>query len=82
MKKSPNPQKISRHAMQVWSCKIGEVPVDVLRRFGNGADAPLRRAVQEAFFLVTGVQAEFIFSGWNAELDKFEREVVNRRKNE
>ena len=57
----------------VWQCKIGIL--------GNlklppGSDFPMRRAVERAFFEVTGVHAEFIFSGWGGELSEEERKVV------
>jgi hypothetical protein len=79
MKKNvkPKPPKVTRHAEQIWECKIGAVPVEVLDKFGGGADGPMRAAVSAAFFTITGIEPEFIFSGWNATLNKYERE--NRR---
>lgn len=55
-----------------WSCKIGEV---TRSRLPEGADSPMRRAVEHAYIEITGEAPHFIFSGWGAELDKAEREV-------
>ena len=60
-------------AHKAWSCKIGimggvELP--------PGADAPMRQAVERAFFELTGKHAEFNFSGWGAQLNSYEYEVV------
>ena len=58
---------------KAWSCKIGVMgEVDL----PTGADAPMRRAVEEAFFALTGKHAEFNFSGWGAKLDEGEYNVV------
>ena len=57
----------------VWTCKIGvKGKIDLPR----GADAPMRRAVEDAFSLMTARDEEFCFSGWGGELDKFEIEVL------
>ena len=65
-----------KHKEQIWSCKIGVVDVDILL---DGADAPLRKAVEKAFIELTGKEPTFLFSGWNAELDRFEREAVDKK---
>lgn len=59
---------------KIWSCKIGEVD-DAL--VPMGADLPMRRAVAKAYQEITGRAPEFIFSGWGAELDESEREVID-----
>lgn len=61
---------------QAWECKIGvlgevEVP--------HPGDPPLRRAVEEAFERLTGVEADYCFSGWGATLTESERAVVENR---
>jgi hypothetical protein len=64
---------------KIWSCKIGEVDQATLRsRFPNGADAPMREAVREAYFRLTGKQPDFIFSGWGAQLTPRERECADK----
>lgn len=60
----------------IWHCKIGET--DAL--LPNGADAPMRRAVARAYRELTGVDPEFIFSGWGQELTESERAVVEDRE--
>lgn len=56
-----------------WFCKIGtiggvEVP--------PGGDAPLRRAVEEAFEELIGVEAQGCFSGWGEEFTPAEIAVL------
>jgi hypothetical protein len=62
-------------AMQkIWDCKIGfavELP--------DGADAPLRRAIRDAYMELTGKEPDFIFSGWGAELTDAEAAVVSEK---
>lgn len=58
----------------VWFCKIGEVDRNLLP---NGCDAPLRRAVDDAFFRLTGQCPDFIFSGWDGALTEEERFVAD-----
>lgn len=60
--------------LKIWDCKIGEIDSSLLPA---GSDGPMRRAVEEAYFNITGVRPEFIFSGWGAELTPAEREVVD-----
>lgn len=65
--------EIPRKAPMVWQCKIGivgSVPLPM------GCDWPMRQAIREAFFRLTGVQADFVFSGWNAELTDGELRVL------
>lgn len=62
---------------QTWACKIGIIgDIDL----PGGADLPMRMAIQRAFKEITGVDAEFCFSGWNAELTPVERSVVGAKK--
>lgn len=58
---------------QVWSCKIGIKGAVTLP---NGADYPMRQAAAQAFKEITGVDCEFIFSGWAGELTDGERRVI------
>lgn len=58
---------------RIWTCKIG----GVVGALPPGADAPMRRAVEKAYFDLTGFHNEFDFSGWGGELDPGEREVVS-----
>jgi len=61
-------------AHKCWECKIGIMgTVDL----PPGADAPMRDAVERAFFELTGKHAEFNFSGWGAKLTQGEFEVVS-----
>lgn len=63
--------------MKVWSCKIGECDAELLP---DGADAPMRAAVERAYRELTGFDAAFNFSGWGAELSEPERAVVEKRE--
>lgn len=60
---------------RIWACKIGEIDAEALP---DGADYPIRLAVQKAYRELTGREAEFCFSGWSGELDEGEREVAAR----
>lgn len=62
-------------AGKIWSCKIGEVA-----SVPDGADAPMRKAVERAYKELTGEEAVFNFSGWGAELEESERAVVENRE--
>lgn len=59
---------------KIWDCKIGEIDDSLLP---EGADAPMRRAVREAYFGLTGHEPNFLFSGWGGKLDAEERRVVD-----
>lgn len=67
--------EIERNAQQIWQCKIGECDVALLPR---GADAPMRKAIADAYFKLTGVEPTFIFSGWNETLTEYERAIVEK----
>lgn len=60
-------------AERIWSCKIGgEIPDNL----SDGADLPMRIAIERAFLEITGVEARFTFSGWAGKLDEIERKIV------
>lgn len=63
---------------RIWFCKIGG-KIDGLPHVSDGADWPMRRAVQEAFKALTGRECEFTFSGWAGSLTEGERAVVENR---
>lgn len=58
---------------RIWECKIGghvNIP--------DGADAPMRAAVERAFYDLTGRHSEFTLSGWGGTLTAAERELEDR----
>ena len=61
---------------KIWSCKIGPAPIS---KVPNGADLPMREAVEAMFHGLTGVRAQFNFSGWGAELTESELAVIEDR---
>lgn len=61
---------------KTWECKIGEIDRSKLP---DGADLPMRQAIQRAYYEITGEYPEFLFSGWGAELTEIERQVVDRK---
>lgn len=60
----------------IWECKIGISPGTSVKLPG-GADYPMRMAVEKAFKEITGLDAEFCFSGWGAELTDAEKRVID-----
>jgi len=71
--------------MRIWHCKIGECEDgDLLGPNGEyrGCDWPMRRAIQEAYFEVTGKAPKFCFSGWAGELTEVERKVVEDKNHD
>lgn len=57
----------------IWECKIGGVsPVDL----PHGADFPMRAAIDKAFREVSGIESDFIFSGWGGSLTTIEDKIV------
>lgn len=68
-----------RSMSKIWSCKIGEVDANKLP---DGADLPMRQAIERAYLEITGEEPDFILSGWGAELDKYERNAVTPRPEE
>lgn len=65
--------------MKIWTCKIGELTQEEWDELGAGIDSPMRKAVEEAYYTLTGRHEEFIFSGWGGELTEAERAVVEDR---
>ena len=59
----------------IWGCKIGLKKGTVISLPG-GSDAPMRQAVEEAFKSITGLDADFCFSGWGEKLTQVEELVV------
>lgn len=59
----------------IWYCKIGSADVAL----PNGADSPMRDAVEQAFRDLTGQENDFCFSGWRSELTESEEAVINNR---
>lgn len=57
----------------IWGCKIGEID---RARLPLGADLPMRRAVRDAYYVLTGEEPRFIFSGWGESLTEGERDAV------
>lgn len=58
---------------EIWTCTIGGMINSHIR---PGGDAPMRQAVQKAYYELTGIEEEFCFSGWGCELTDSQREVV------
>lgn len=56
-------------ARRAWSCLIGYTDSDL----PSGCDAPMRKAVESAYFDLTGQEAVFVFSGWGATLSGVQR---------
>lgn len=63
-------------AKKIWWCKVGEAE-DV--GSVTGPDLPMRAAVSDAYFALTGQRPDFIFSGWHGQLDESQRAVVEDR---
>ena len=61
---------------RIWECKIGGLVSDL----PSGSDQPMRRAVEKAYRELTGLEPNFTFSGWAAELTKSERSVAGKSK--
>ena len=57
---------------KVWSCKIGAFCIADLPEF----EVTMRNAVEKAFFELTGVEADFCFSGWGGKLKGIELEIA------
>lgn len=63
--------------MRIWTCKIGIIgDVDL----PDGADSPMRMAVENRFKTLTGVNSDFNFSGWGDELTELEMAVVETKR--
>jgi len=65
----------------IWECKIGNAPDEWVGHSGGaGHDRDMRKAVEEAFIRITGKEPDFIFSGWGAQLDDVEQEIIDEEK--
>lgn len=60
---------------KIWGCKIGLANGEELP---DGADAPMRQAVQKAFRELTGLDDLFCFSGWGTKLDEHEFDALTK----
>lgn len=60
----------------VWTCAIGGIEPVVVPR---GGDAPMRRAVEEAFYQRTGERAAACFSGWGEKFTEVAVAVIEDR---
>jgi len=58
-----------------WECKIG-VTADKSAVLRGGADLPMRKAIEAEFVKQTGMEPDFIFSGWGAALTPVQMEIV------
>lgn len=61
---------------RIWTCKIG----GNLPNLPDGADTPMREATRRAYKELTGVEAEFSFTGWGGTLDERERDELGIRE--
>jgi hypothetical protein len=60
-----------------WACKIGEID---RAKLASGSDLPMRLAIEDAYYRLTGESCTFVFSGWGAELDEPERAIVDQQE--
>lgn len=61
---------------EAWECKIGDLAgVEI----PPGGDAPMRQAVEEAYFALTGKFAQANFSGWGGKFTEAEKRVINHQ---
>jgi hypothetical protein len=71
--------RLEDNPLKIWGCKIGFAFAEELPK---EADAPLRDALNKAFYELTGHSADFCFSGWDGKLDEIEKEIVCEMANE
>jgi hypothetical protein len=57
----------------IWTCSIGGL---VTKELPQGADAPMRKAVQAAYHGIFGFEADFNFSGWGGKLTTTQRSIA------
>ena len=69
----------SRRDGAVWGCKIG-IRAGTEVTLPAGADGPMRNAIEAAFLEITGLEAEFIFSGWGETLTELENDLLDESK--
>ena len=67
-------EPVVRDGESYWQCLIGPASPDDLP---GGCDAPMRRAVDDAFTSITGRIAKHCASGWGASPDAMQREVMD-----
>lgn len=68
---------IDGNRRQTWTCTIGNVDgVEI----PNGGDAPMRRAVEQAFKAVTGEEHDACFSGWGDRFTLQQLSVISGNK--
>ena len=67
--------KMKEKNYKIWECKI-VVPEDA--KLPRGFDAPPRQAVKNAIY-DAGIDIVACFSGWDGELTKPEREVIETK---
>lgn len=58
----------------VWYCKVGKLGQKELL---EGCDFPMRQAIKNAYYQITGEWPDFCFSGWNTDMTKTELEIIN-----
>lgn len=56
-----------------WVCKIGSLTELDLP---PGSDLPMRMAIEEAYFKLTGKHPDGLFSGWGEEFSKAEAACI------
>lgn len=61
-----------------WTCVIGPACTDTLQKM-NGADAPMRRSVQRAFFELTGKLEDICMSGWKDSKESLDRKTLKQQ---
>lgn len=62
---------MARRKGNTWGCKIGFAKI-----LPPGSDYPMRKAIQKAYFELTGENPKFLFSGWAAKLSPSELACV------
>ena len=58
--------------LKLWECKIG----GTTKPLPKMSDVPMRKAVQQAYFELTGEYCDIIFTGWGSKLTESEKEVM------
>lgn len=64
---------------RIWECKIGEIDDSKLE---DGADLPMRLAIQRAYKEITGEDCLFCFSGWGGTLTESEEKYVQKKRSD
>lgn len=58
--------------LKVWECQVGGFIPDL----PPGSDGPMRQAISNAYFNLTGQYPEFLFSGWGRTLTDIQRKAA------